>query len=377
MSKPKLVFLSNMAAPYQVKFCEALQAYYQAKFWFYVHLEKDRPEFWKIPLGEHCEILEGSKNIRFFGYFNYSVFKKLNTFNPDIIIMGGFFIPMHLMVLLWAKINHKKVIFYTETLELNRFSIHPFLFQVKRILRQFTLLFFRPMDRLFAMGPNVVNQFIELYKYPASKVRLTRYPQDIDMHLKHEKRNKNASDNLTVLFPGRLEDAYNPLFAIEVFSELIQLYPGVSMRMNAHGSMRKQCEDFIQAKGLQNAVHFIDGIAHWNDLHLIYKNADVLFIPAKNSNGPNTLIEGMASGMGVVISDQILNVSEYLSHQVNGYIEPLEIHAMKKALANYVNNPALIDQHGVISKKNVQERSASGTAQLYNQYISELFNTQR
>ncbi len=366
-----------MAAPYQVKFCEALQTYYQSKFWFYVHLEKDRPQFWKIPLGQNCEILNGSKNIRFFGYFNFRVFKKINEFNPDIIIMGGFFIPMHLLVLLWSKINGKKVIFYTETLELNRFAIHPFLFQIKRALRRFTLMFFRPMDRLFAMGPNVVNQFIELYHYPASKVRLTRYPQDIDMHLQHEKRNKTVGENLLILFPGRLEDAYNPLFAIEVFSLLIQDFHQVTMRMNAHGSMRKECEDLITVKGLANKIQFIDGIKNWNDLHLIYKHADVLFIPAKNSNGPNTLIEGMASGMGVVISDQILNVSEYLENGVNGYIEPLHLTTMKKALANYLLNPSLIDQHGAISKKNVHERSASGTAQLYHQYISELFNSSK
>lgn len=373
MSKPKLVFLSNMAAPYQVKFCEALQQYYQAKFWFYVHLEKDRPEFWKIPLGDHCEILESSKNIRFFGYFNFRVFKKLNAFNPDIIIMGGFFIPMHLLVLLWAKLNQKKVIFYSETLELNRFSIHPFLFQLKRRLRQFTLLFFKPMDRLFAMGPNVVNQFIELYKYPASKVRLTRYPQDIDMHLKHEKRNKQANDALLILFPGRLEDAYNPLFAIEVFAELHKNHSHLKMKMNAHGSMRKQCEAFIIEKGLQHQIQFIDGISNWNDLHLIYKDADILFIPAKNSNGPNTLIEGMASGMGVVISDQIFNVSEYLVHETNGYILPLTIHSMKAGIEQYIHNPALIDIHGAISKENVQQRSASGTAKLYHQLITEIY----
>jgi glycosyltransferase involved in cell wall biosynthesis len=361
-----------MAAPYQVKFCEALQTYFRAKFWFYVHLEKDRPEFWKIPLGDNCEILKSSKNFPFFGYFNFSVFRKLNEFNPDIIIMGGFFIPMHLMVLLWVKLNKKKVIFYTETLELNRFSIHPTLFKLKRMLRQFTLFFFRPMDRLFAMGPNVVKQFVELYHYPSEKVKLTRYPQDIDQHLQHGQRNKSEKDPMVVLFPGRLEDAYNPLFAIEVFDELLKSHSNIQMRMNAHGSMRQECELLIAQKKLEQQIHFIDGINSWNDLHLIYKDADVLFIPAKNSNGPNTLIEGMASGMGVVISDQILNVQEYLIHEQNGCIVSLDVNLMKEALALYIKNPALIDIHGAISKKNVYQRSAKGTAALYHQLISEI-----
>jgi glycosyltransferase involved in cell wall biosynthesis len=373
MSNPKLVFLSNMAAPYQVKFCEALQKFYKAKFWFYVHLEKDRPEFWKIPLGEHCEILESSKNIPFFGYFNYRVFKKLNDYNPDIIIMGGFFIPMHVLVLLWAKINKKKIVFYTETLELNRFLINPFLFKIKRALRQLTLYLFRPTDRLFAMGSNVVDQFINIYHFPPEKVKLTRYPQDIDSHLSHEPRNKKKGDSLLILFPGRLEEAYNPLFAIEVFKAVVLDYPQLKMRMNAHGALRQQCEELIAKFQLQSSIQFIDGIKNWNDLHLIYKAADIVFIPAKNSNGPNTLIEGMASGMGVVISDQILNVNEYLIHEQNGFILPLSIESMKKGLEEYINNPTLIDLHGKISKANVQKRSASGTAELYHQLISEIY----
>jgi len=374
MNRPKLVFLSNMAAPYQVKFCDALQKYYKAKFWFYVHLEKDRPEFWKIPLGANCEILESSKNLPFFGYFNLSVFKKLNAYNPDIIIMGGFFIPMHVLVLLWAKLNKKKVIFYTETLELNRFLINPFLFNIKRALRQLTLYLFRPTDRLFAMGSNVVDQFVNIYHYPPEKVKLTRYPQDIDSHLNHEPRNKIKGDNLVVLFPGRLEEAYNPLFAIEVFKALVSDNPNLTMRMNAHGALRIQCEELIAQYDLQNVIQFIDGIKNWNDLHFIYKAADIVFIPAKNSNGPNTLIEGMASGMGVVISDQILNVNEYLTHEENGFILPLTIESMKKGLETYINNPALIDLHGKISKANVQKRSASGTAELYHQLISEIYH---
>ena len=63
-----------------------------------------------------------------------------------------------------------------------------------------------------------------------------------------------------------------------------------------------------------------------------------------------------------------------MTHEENGYILSLTIESMKKGLETYINNPALIDLHGKISKANVQKRSASGTAELYHQLISEIYH---
>ena len=30
----KLVFISSIAVPYQVRFCDSLQEYYESRFWF-------------------------------------------------------------------------------------------------------------------------------------------------------------------------------------------------------------------------------------------------------------------------------------------------------------------------------------------------------
>jgi glycosyltransferase involved in cell wall biosynthesis len=372
MRKEKLLFISNMAAPYQVKFCDHLNEYFDAKFWFYVYLESNRPKFWSIPLSENCEILKGSVYIKLFGYFNLGLLRKVKALNPDIILLGGLYFPGHLFVLWWAKLNKKKIVFISESTELKRSGGSNFTAFLKQVVRKFQLLFFRPMDLLFAMGEDVKNQFVNIYHFKEHKVKVTRYPQDIDMHLMHDLRTNKVGDELIILFPGRLEDMYNPLFAIELFKQLSFKYPKLKMKMNAHGSFRNDCEILISHFNLENKVSFLDNISNWNELHLVYKNSDILFIPAKYSNGPNTLIEGMASGMGVVISNHIFNIDEYLKNNENGFITNLDIQEMIHAFETYIQNPDLLAKHGEIGKENVRNRSAKGTAQLYFNLINQI-----
>jgi len=56
--RPKLLFISSIATPQQVKFCNALQDYFDAKFWFYEHPDRTRGAWWRVDLGPHCEVLD-------------------------------------------------------------------------------------------------------------------------------------------------------------------------------------------------------------------------------------------------------------------------------------------------------------------------------
>ena len=88
--KRKLVFISNMAAPYQVKFCYALQEYFDAEFWFHVYLEPHRPDWWKTELGDKCKILNNVVFKRSRRYLSLDIIKELNRFDPDLVVLGGF-----------------------------------------------------------------------------------------------------------------------------------------------------------------------------------------------------------------------------------------------------------------------------------------------
>ena len=45
--KKKLVYITSIAAPHQVKLCNSIQIYFDAEFWFY-DLVGDRAKWWQV-----------------------------------------------------------------------------------------------------------------------------------------------------------------------------------------------------------------------------------------------------------------------------------------------------------------------------------------
>ena len=52
----KLLYISHIAVPTQIKLCYALQKYYDTQFWFY-DAQGNRPTWWQLPLGDKCKVL--------------------------------------------------------------------------------------------------------------------------------------------------------------------------------------------------------------------------------------------------------------------------------------------------------------------------------
>lgn len=357
----KLLFISNMAAPYQVKLCYELQKYFNAEFWFYVHLEKNRPDWWAIPLGDKCKVLENSFFFRGFNYNNFRLLGKVINYNPDVILLGGFFLPSHYMVKRWAKKNHKKVVIYSERISFNASS--PITKKFKHFLKVLTMGFFKDIDLLFAMGEKPLQQYVNEYGFNPSRVVLAQYPQDIDVNLETPLR-KTASIK-SLIFPNRLDHSYNPLFALEVFKAAIVKYPYLTLSMNAQGELKEQCLEYIDENGLASNVEFLEKITAWDDLPKIYASADIALFTATDSNGPNALIECMASGTGVILSKHIHNTQSYAKHNLNCFICDLDINQFVDAISAYIENENLISEHGSRSKKLVENRSVKETAKLY------------
>lgn len=238
--------------------------------------------------------------------------------------------------------------------------------------KKISVSLYRDIDLFLAMGEKPYKQITEEFGFPKEKVVLARYPQDIDVILNHELR--KSKTNPRNIFPNRLDKSYNPLFALEVFKALNKIYPDSSLVMNAAGELKKDCQAFIEANKLSSAVRFLENIKAWDDLPAIYEQADIAIFTATDSNGPNALIECMASGMGVVLSDKISNTGEYAHHEVNCFISPLSVDDYVNYLSRYINKENLIAMHGQLAKEAVRNRSTKETAKFYYQIISKLYS---
>lgn len=363
-SRKKLLFISNMASPYWVKLCYLLQKHVNAEFIFYEHVHKNRPAFWKMPLGDKCHVLKKPLFTFKRKYITFSHLKIIKRFNPDIVMTGGLTIPANWIAHIWAKKNGKKTILMSEFWRTRSGKIRSNYF-----LKLIVLSLYKNVDAVFAVGKHGKDYFEKVIGFPSYKVHEVMYPNDIDTHLAHELRKPKKA--YTYLFPHHLSHSYNPLMAIHIFRKILNRYPGSKLLMNTFGLLHESCEKLIKELELSNDVEFLDNIKSWNELHKVYLRADISLSPAHNSNGSMAIREAMASGMGIILSDRIKIDSKLIRENGSGFVCDLNIDSFLQAVESYINNPSLLQKHGTINKKITKHFSIADTTKHYAKLIEQ------
>lgn len=342
-----------------------MQEFFETEFWFYSANLSNRAGWWNIELGKKCLILPKVYFKKSGRYFTFSHLSKLRRNNPDIVMIGGLSIPANYIAYLWAKRNKKKVVLFTERSRDHEGNLRKYDFFWK-ILR----FAYRKIDLVMVSADDAKKQFQDEFRF-GSKVVTAQYPSDLDAYFKHKVRSKKEGNVYTLLFANRLTEIYDPLMAIDVFFELHQKFPNVKMEMNAVGELRGDCEKQINLLGIQEKVKFLDDIQSWDELNEIYQAADIMFLPARFSNGNFTILEAMASGMGIVISENVLGVGELINDGINGFKCFHEKQEYLRRILEYILNPDNFAVHSEINKAKVTPLGMAETAKMYNNLFKE------
>ena len=105
-----------------------------------------------------------------------------------------------------------------------------------------------------------------------------------------------------VLFVGRFTDGKRPWLAIEAFDEVLAEYPDAELYLCGDGGLRGELEAQVDELGIKGSVTFL-GHVPYNEMPKVYRSGDVLVLPSRAEGVPRTVLEAMASGMRVVVSD--------------------------------------------------------------------------
>lgn len=367
---PKLLFISSIATPQQVKFCNALQDYFDTKFWFYEHPDRTRGAWWRVDLGAHCEVLEHvwfpKSGPLAECYWSPGLTTKLNQLNPDIVMLGGFSILGNWWAYRWARRHAKRTAVFTERSrdvhgELRKLSI------IWRLLR----FLYRDLDLVIVTADDAMAQFRDEFGF-GDKVVAGRYASDLDDYLVHPLR--QAKPAYTYLFANRLTEIYNPIGAIEIFAKVVSAHPGSRLLMNAAGELGAKCRSRIAELAIDSSVEFLIELKSWSDLNQVYARSDILLLPAHFSNGNFTILEAMASGMGIVVSDQVLGIGKMVQNDINGFnVEP-NVDAFVACIDQYISRPDLFSVHAAANRPLVAKLGPAGTAQLFHEILSDRFS---
>lgn len=119
---------------------------------------------------------------------------------------------------------------------------------------------------------------------------------------------------------GRLEAQKNQKLLIDAFELIASDFPEYQLTIYGEGSLRKELEDYIKAKGLQERVSLPGNQAN---IQKHIKDASLFVLSSDYEGIPNALIEAMAIGLPCVSSDcSPGGARELIEDGVNGLITP-------------------------------------------------------
>jgi glycosyltransferase involved in cell wall biosynthesis len=105
-----------------------------------------------------------------------------------------------------------------------------------------------------------------------------------------------------VLFVGRFAEGKRPWLAVEAFAEVLKEYPDAELYLCGDGALREELEAQVAELGIEESVTFL-GHVPYDEMPKVYRSGDVLVLPSRAEGVPRTVLEGMASGLEIVMSD--------------------------------------------------------------------------
>ena len=178
-----------------------------------------------------------------------------------------------------------------------------------------------------------------------------------------------GSSNKVLLYAGRLETSKNIDKLIEATHRVINLYP-IKLIICGDGPIRESLEKQVGRLGL-NAVVQIAGFVDSGKLWAWMKNADAFCSISDYEGLPNSVIEAMACGCPLIVSD-IPAHREFLNNGCALLVDPQDPEEISKAIQLSLSNPNAAKERAEIAKKIAHKWSISSLADQYEKVYQQI-----
>ncbi len=179
-------------------------------------------------------------------------------------------------------------------------------------------------------------------------------PNGIDIHTLDSKQLSRAEarrklnldlDSLWIGFAGRLIKIKGIAGFVRGFSQITKSYPDIKLCVLGDGVLRNELKEIIEKKGLQNRIKLTGNIPQ---AHRYFKAFDAFTLPSYREGLSIALIEAMASGLPLLISDIPMNTTVADSNAI--IFTPRDVGSIKKALIRFLEKTA--EQRKLDGQKN-------------------------
>lgn len=362
-SKRRIVFVSSIAAPLQVRFAEALTArgIHDYTFLFCNPSSRDRGSHWHLQLPTSCKVLRPVYFAKQERYLNPSIFGELARLDADLLVFGGLKLPTILLANTWFRTRRRLRCLFSEPPRSGAISHGQAL-----ALR----LAYGSPHCVLATGRTALKVFGQAF--PGALIENIPYPADIATNLAHAERAPGAK--VRFLFSGRFVEGNHPLLALQAFALLRARHPGVELVFSGSGPqaaiLHAACPPALRAEG---AVRFAEG-GSWDDVWSEYRKADVLIMPREFCGWGQVIPEAMASGMGIIAGAGMESARDLIEDGVNGFLlDRLDAATVANRMERYVARPELVTEHGRLNKRLAEQQTFEARAAQWDGFFARAF----
>lgn len=187
--------------------------------------------------------------------------------------------------------------------------------------------------------------------YGISDDKVTVFPWGIDLDVfkklpKEECRNKLSlpHDKFILIFTRHLAKIYGVRYLLEGFKKFAENKNDVLLLLAASGPLMNKAKKYISENRLEPKIRLMGRIPNY-DLPVFLNAADV-YVSTSLSDGTSlSLLEAMACGLGLVVTD-VPAIMEWVNGE-NGFVVPKINHtSIASSLEKYYENHSLIAEHG-------------------------------
>ena len=279
---------------------------------------------WDIPLleGYKYEFLEnisdnpGSHHRG--GIDNPAIISRIEDYSPSALLIFGWNFKSHLKCLRYFK-GKLPVFFRGDSTLLNEKP------GLKTIARRILLKWvYRHVDYVLYVGENNKQYFL---KHGLQQAQLMHAPHAVDAVRFMEPDNEYTarakewkerlgiqSNEITMLFAGKLESVKNPLFLLTL-AELLKKLP-VKIIIVGNGPLEKELKQ--KAEYLNNVI-FLD-FQNQTLMPVVYRLGDIFVMCSVSETWGLAANEAMACGLAVMLSYKTGGAIDLVSEEINGII---------------------------------------------------------
>jgi len=306
---------------------------------------------------------------RFNGIANPNLAEQINKWQPDAILFFGWAYQGHLKAIRYFK-NKIPVFFRGDSTLLDEAR------GIKSLFKTIYLKWvYKHIDHAFFVGTRNKDYF---KKYGLKENQLSFAPHAIDnarfaqdrcseSRLLRESLNIK-SDDLLILFAGKLENKKSPTLLLEAFLALNS--PGIHLLFIGNGVLENELK--LRSANTEN-IHFIP-FQNQSTMPVAYQAADLFCLP---SQGPGetwglAVNEAMACGKAVLVSGKVGCAVDLVKEDYNGAVfRSGQAEDLSAKLAKLTRSKNVLQEYGHKSKKIIQNWTFQQIAETIENKLNE------